>query len=254
MLHNLAQRVRAGETLLGAWLTLNDVGVAEIVARSGFDFVVIDMEHGLAGFDNLRNLIMAVEHHAAPMIRAKANAAEFISTPLDIGAAGVIVPRVNTAEEARAAVRWSKYPPLGRRGIGPYRVGDYGDPKDVFARANEEQMLWVQIEHADAVANAEEIVAVPGIDLFFIGRGDLAASMGHIGDLDHPDVAAAAMRTLGIIRKAGRPAASAFPPTADLKPWHDAEMRVFACGADHRFVQTGAVQALAALRDNLPLT
>ncbi len=254
MFHDLAQRVRDGETLLGTWLTLNDVGVAEIVARAGFDFVVIDMEHGTMGFDNLRNLIMAVEHHTAPMMRAKGNRPEFISTLLDIGAAGVIVPRVNTAEEAREAVQWSKYPPLGRRGIGPYRVGEYGNFKDVFARANEEQMLWVQIEHTDAVANAEEIVAVPGIDLFFIGPGDLAASMGHIGELDHPDVVAEVMRTLGIIRKAGHAAGTAFPPNSDLKQWHDAGMHILACGADHRFVKSGAAQALAAIRDNLPPT
>ena len=125
MLHDLDIRVKAGQTTIGTWLYLNDVGVAEIIAGVGFDFVIIDMEHSPSGFDNMRNLIMAIEHRCVPIVRVKANRPEFISAILDLGAGGVMVPRVNTPEEASLAVKYSKYSPLGLRGFGPYRVSDY---------------------------------------------------------------------------------------------------------------------------------
>lgn len=252
MFHDLADRVRAGETLIGTWLFLNDIGVAEVVAHAGYDFIMIDMEHSPTGFADLRNLIMAVEHHTAPMVRLKGNSPEFISAILDMGPAGVMVPRVNTAEQARFAVDCAKYQPLGQRGVGPFRLSEYGKNFDeVYAKANEKQMLWVQIEHRDAVANIEEIVTVPGMDLFFIGRGDLSHSLGHLGDPDHPEVFASGMSTLRAICKRGLPAGSAFGPGADLKPWHDAGMRVFTVAADFRFVAVGAEHILNSARDSL---
>ncbi len=126
MLYDLAARMRSGETLVGTWLYLNDAGVGEIVAAAGFDFVVIDMEHSPTGYQSLRSLLMSIEHHTAPVVRVKGNAPEFISAILDLGPAGVMVPRVQTAEQARRAVQYCKYHPLGERGFGPIRVSDYG--------------------------------------------------------------------------------------------------------------------------------
>ena len=104
MLHELYKPVRQRELLVGTWLYLNDLGVAEIVASAGFDFIVIDMEHSPTGFGDIRSLIVATERHCAPIVRVKDNSPEFISAVLDLGAAGVMVPRVNTAQQAAKAV------------------------------------------------------------------------------------------------------------------------------------------------------
>ena len=245
MLHNLDQRLQSGDTLIGTWLYLNDIGVAEIVAASGFDFVMIDMEHSPTGFDNLRNLIMAVERHTLPVVRVKANSPEFITAILDLGPAAVMVPRINTAAEAAAAVQHAKYAPLGSRGFGPYRVSDYTrNMPDFLAQANAKQLLWVQIEHHEAVKNIEEIVKVEGIDACFIGLGDLSASLGHLGNPGHPEVVEQARHALQVIRDAGLPAGSAFGSGDGLNVWQAAGMSIFTVAADFRFVVHGAGQYL----------
>ena len=245
MLHDLADRLRAGETVIGTWLFTNDLGAAEIVAGAGFDFVVIDMEHGATGFDNVRNMIMAIERHTAPMVRVKGNSPAFITAVLDLGAAGVIVPQVNTADEARQAVKSAKYHPVGERGCGPIRVSDYGRNPQYVDQANAKQMVWVQIEHRDAVNNIEQIVRVPGIDAFLIGRGDMSQSMGHLLKPNHPEVTAAAMRAVEAMKKANVPFGSAFADVAELEPWLDTGMRLYTIQSDQRFLRDRADQVLA---------
>lgn len=254
MFHNLAERVRNGETLVGTWLYLNDVGVAEVIAGAGFDFVIIDMEHSPTGFADLRSLIMALENRTAPVVRVKQNSPEYISGVLDQGAAAVMVPRMTSVAEARQAVQAAKYHPLGIRGIGPYRVSDYGRDMDaVFEQANEKQMLWVQIENKEAAGDIEQIVQVSGIDLLFVGFGDLSQSLGHLNDGHHPEVDAVAEKVCRTIRNAGVPMGSAFGGgTADLKHWHDQGMRVFTVDADFAFLINGAATALSQARENLP--
>lgn len=248
MLHDLADRVRAGETLIGTWLFTNDIGAAEIIAGVGYDFVAIDMEHGATGFDNVRNMIMAIERHTAPMVRVKGNAPEFITAALDLGAAGVVVPQVNTADEARLAVKSAKYHPVGERGCGPIRVSDYGRNKQYLDQANAKQMLWVQVEHRDAIENIEQMVRVPGIDAFIIGRGDLSQSLGHLMQSNHPAVTAAAMHALKAMKEAGVPCGSAFADVEEMNPWRDAGMQVFTIQSDQRFLGDRAAQMLADSR------
>lgn len=252
MFHDLAERVRGGETLVGTWLYLSEVGVAEVVAGAGFDFVIIDMEHSPAGAENLRGLIMALEHHTAPVVRVKQNSAEHISGALDQGPAAVMVPRIQSVAEAEQAVQYAKYQPLGIRGIGPYRMSDYGRAMDeVFEQANEKQMLWVQIEHKDAAADIEQIVKVPGIDLLFVGFGDLSQSLGHLNDMHHAEVDAVAEKVCRICGEVGMPTGSAFGGGADLKAWQEKGMRIFTVAADFDFVVRGADVILGQARENL---
>ena len=248
MLHDLADRVRAGETLIGTWLFTNDIGTAEIIAGAGFDFVAIDMEHGATGFDSVRNMIMAIERHTAPMVRVKGNSPPFITAALDLGAAGVVVPQVNTVDEARLAVKSAKYHPVGERGCGPIRVADYGRNEQYLDQANAKQMLWVQIEHRDAIESIEQMVRVPGIDAFIIGRGDLSQSLGHLMQSNHPEVTAAAMRVVEATKQAGVPCGSAFSETEEMNPWRDAGMQVFTIQSDQRFLSDRAAQMLAETR------
>lgn len=255
--HDLSDRMRAGETLIGTWLYQNDIATAEIVAGGGYDFVMIDMEHSSTGFENLHRLVMALEHHTAPMVRIKAGWPEFITAILDQGPAGIMMPWVNTVEQAKRAVQCAKYHPIGLRGIGPYRVSDYSRRMaEVFEKANEKQMLWVQIEQAEALKNLNQIVKVPGIDAFFIGRGDLSQSMGHLNDANHPEVTAAARQALDTIRKEGLPAGSAFDTYNDseqLKMWHEAGMRIFTVGADFAFLIHGMDKSLSEAKKALSL-
>ncbi len=250
MIHDLAGRMRSGETLVGTWLHLNDAGVGEIVAGAGFDFVMIDMEHSSTGYQSVRSLLMSIEHHTAPVVRVKGNAPEFISAILDLGPAGVMVPRVQTAEQARRAVQCCKYHPLGQRGFGPIRASDYGRQMSEFLqRANDCQMLFVQLEHAEALANIEEIVSVPGIDAFIIGRGDLSQSMGHLGEADHPEVTVAATDAAAVIRQAGIPWGSAFGTFDGLDHYLQHGMSFFTVAADFRFVCDGAEETLRGARE-----
>lgn len=254
MLHSLDGRVRALEPLMGTWLYLNDVGVAEIVAGAGFDFIIIDMEHSPTGISALRSLIMAVEHRCAPIVRVKANSPEFISAVLDLGPAGVMVPRVNTAEQAAAAVQNAKYYPLGLRGFGPYRVSDYTrNMAEVLSTANKKQMLWVQIEHKDAIKNIDAIVKTPGVDAYFIGPGDLSQSLGHLGETGHPEVVAAMEKALAAIKNAGIPTGSAFGfgNVSQAAVWADKGMTIFTVGADFRFVLSGATETINSMRQTL---
>jgi len=237
--------MRSGETLVGTWLYLNDAGVGEIVAAAGFDFVVIDMEHSPTGYQSLRSLLMSIEHHTAPVVRVKGNAPEFISAILDLGPAGVMVPRVQTAEQARRAVQYCKYHPLGERGFGPIRVSDYGRQMSEFLQhANDCQMLCVQLEHAEALANIEEIVSVPGIDAFIIGQGDLSQSMGHLGEVGNPEVTAAVTAAATVIRQAGVPWGSAFGTLEGVDYYLQHGMSFFTVAGDFQFVREGAEETL----------
>ena len=223
----------------------NDLGATEIVAGAGFDFVVIDMEHGATGFDNVRNMIMAIERHTAPMVRVKGNSPAFITAVLDLGAAGVIVPQVNTADEARRAVKSAKYHPVGERGCGPIRVSDYGRNPQYLDQANARQMVWVQIEHRDAVNDIEQIVRVPGIDAILLGRNDMSQSLGHLMKRDHPEVSAAAMRAVEAMNKVNVPFGSAFDEVEEFEPWLNTGMRIYTIQSDHRFLRDRADQVLA---------
>ena len=199
----LKHKLAAGERVLGSWLTFPDTGVAEIMAGAGFDFLTIDMEHSPITLAGAAELIRVVSLcGVCPLVRLSANDPTLAKRVLDAGAAGVIVPMVNSAEAARAAVAAVKYPPMGVRSVGISRAQSYGPHgfDDYFAAANDETLVVVQIEHADAVKNVDGIFAVPGIDVFLIGPYDLSASMGKAGQFDDPDVTAALSR----VRDAGR--------------------------------------------------
>jgi 2-dehydro-3-deoxyglucarate aldolase len=174
------------------------VSIAEILASAGYDWVVIETEHTAIDVSEVLRLLIAIEGRGAiPLVRLAWNDPIQCKAVLDSGAAGVIVPMVNTREDAELAVKMVKYPPVGFRGVGLARAHGYGQTfDDYMRRANAETLLVVQIEHIDAVTNIDEILAVPGIDATFIGPYDLSSSMGIPGQLSHPDVVAARQRVL----------------------------------------------------------
>ncbi len=166
------------------------VSIAEILASAGYDWVVIETEHTAIDVSEVLRLIIAIERRGSiPLVRLAWNDPIQAKAVMDSGAAGVLVPMVNTKADAELAVRSVKYPPLGCRGVGLARAQNYGMAFDEYVRdANENSLLFVQIEHTQAVGNIDEILSVPGIDGTFIGPYDLSMSMGLAGQLDHPDV------------------------------------------------------------------
>jgi len=180
-------KLRAGEVSVGSWLASGSPLIAEIMAHVGFDWLVVDTEHGAIGIETAQSMLQAISTtETVPLVRVAWNDVALIKRALDIGAYGVVVPMVSTREEALNAVRFSKYPPEGVRGIGGVRRLLYGGP-DYLSHANEEILVIVQIETAEAVENAEEILSVEGIDAFFIGPNDLSASLGLVPRLDNRD-------------------------------------------------------------------
>ena len=184
--------IKSGSPAYGVSIQFPSSELVEMIGELGFDWVMLDAEHGSITPDNIEPMIMAAEIRGiTPIVRPEKNDPAVINKYLDRGARGVQVPHVNTADEARAVVEACLYHPNGARGLGGGRMADFGwgVPTSEYVKyANKEMLVCVQIEDVAAVENLDEILAVPGIDVFFIGPTDLAQSMGHPGDNGHPDV------------------------------------------------------------------
>lgn len=202
--------------LVGAWVCSGSPIVAEIVAGSGLDWTLIDAEHSPIGLESILALLQAVAPYPiTPVVRVPSADATLIKQVLDVGAQNLLVPMVNSAAEAAAAVAATRYPPRGIRGVGSAlaRAGQFNRIENYLQRAHEITSLSVQIETDAAVHNARAIAEVDGVDAVFIGPSDLAASMGLLGQQEHPDVVAAVERTIDEVRSAGKPVgANAFNP------------------------------------------
>jgi 2-dehydro-3-deoxyglucarate aldolase len=163
------------------------------MAKAGFEWLVVDMEHSVITLDVAQQLIQVIEGSGViPLVRVGENNPVIIKRVMDAGAYGVIVPMVNTKKQAEAAVKAVKYPPAGTRGVGLARAQGYGAKFDEYAATvNEESIVIAQIEHIEAVNNLESILSVEGIDGCIIGPYDLSGSLGKPGNFEHPDVLAA---------------------------------------------------------------
>ena len=206
---------------LGCSLMFPSAPLVEMLGHAGFDWVLLDCEHGSLSLADVELMCMAADAVGITAIgRPRSNSAADIQSMMDRGVAGVQVPHINTAGDARAAVAAVKFGPGAARGLAagtrPDRWGLGARMPDFAAAANAHSLVCVQLEHQEAIANAAEILAVDGIDVFFIGPSDLSQSMGHPGNPKAPPVAAAIETTLAAIRAAGR--TPGMPATADTLP------------------------------------
>lgn len=185
--------IRSDRCQIGLWTALPGTVPVEILSSAGFDWLVLDTEHAPGDpLTVLPQMQTMVPFHASPVVRPAWNDKVLIKRFLDLGAQTLIVPYVQTKEEAEAAVAAMRYPPRGIRGVaGGVRASLYGQVPDYIHRAEEELCLIVQVETAEALERLPEIAAVDGVDGVFIGPADLSASMGHPGDMMHPEVVAA---------------------------------------------------------------
>ena len=187
-MQTLKKRISARELTIGSWLSFGYTPVCEMMAKAGFDWLVVDMEHTAIDTWDAQQLIQVVDlAGSTPLVRIGANDPLLIKRVMDAGAHGVIVPTVNTKAEAQRAVDAIYYPPLGSRGVGLSRAQAYGIGFEEYKEwARHESILIVQIEHTKAVTNLQDILAVEGVDGFFVGPYDLSGSLGVPGAFDHP--------------------------------------------------------------------
>lgn len=193
-LNTFKQAIAEPGVRIGLWLGLADPYAAELCATAGFDWLLVDGEHGPNDLRSTLAILQAVAPHPShPVVRVPHGDAALIKQVLEIGATTLLVPMVETAEQARGLVRAMRYPPQGLRGVGSglARSSRWSAYPNYLKEANERVCLLVQVETADALARIDEIAAVDGVDGVFIGPSDLSASMGYIGEPGHPDVRAA---------------------------------------------------------------
>jgi 2-keto-3-deoxy-L-rhamnonate aldolase RhmA len=250
---SIKQRLQQGELVIGTFISeVRNPNVAYMLAQAGFDFFVLDNEHGSFDVETVSNMVAAARGSGVEVIvRIPEIRRETILKPLDSGATGLLVPQVNTPEQAGDLVYHAKYPPFGNRGAALRRAHSlYGRPNaaEYLAKANEQTFLAVQAESREAIVNIDQIAAVEGIDCVFCGPFDLSVNLGIPGQLTHPTEVEAIDAMLAGCRKAGKAAGILLFDAAALKPWIQKGIR-FACySSDITMIADTAVKAIEELR------
>lgn len=240
---NLKKRLKQGETLNGCWLNLGSSLTAEIVGLSGFDWVLIDLEHGAGGEKDVLHQLQALEHTpAAPIVRVESYERQRIHRVLDMGAEGIMCPRINNLEEAKQAVSALLYPPEGSRGVAKMvRATGFGKDFDAYRTQAKDNILGVlQIETVEVLDHLDTIAALEGIDVLFIGPADLSMALGIFGQFDHPTFKDALKATVNAAQKAGKATGILLFNPEDYPIYHEMGIRMIACGADATFIANGA--------------
>ncbi|XOV86465.1 MAG: HpcH/HpaI aldolase/citrate lyase family protein [Pseudomonadota bacterium] len=244
------EKWRNGEQTIGGWLSLSSTHVAEMLAQAGFDWLCVDLQHGLLDYGDLRNLLPAISTtDTIPFVRVSWNAPQEIMKALDAGAMGVIVPLVNNRAEAEQAVAACMYPPLGNRSFGPVRAAMYGG-RGYAAQANNEIACVAMIETREAIDNIEEIVTTPGLSAIYIGPSDLALALGlpPNGDTDDPRHLAAVADIMACARKHGLPVGMHTNSLAFTRRRLEAGFNFVNLGSDAGFMMNAVTYELAQAR------
>ncbi len=249
MANDFRARLKRRDPLLGTMVTLASAASAEVLGSLGFDWLFIDGEHGPLETRELTQILQAVGHKTACIVRVPEAAEVPIKKVLDLGAHGIIVPQVNTAEQAANVVRWARYAPEGARGVGLARAHGYGVTfREYVAAANREIAVIVQAEHVRAVENIEAIVRVPGVDAVLLGPYDLSASLGKMGEIEHPDVVAAIGRVTDACHAVGMPLGYFGVTAAAVQPYAARGYTLLVAGVDTLYLASGGKAVLEELR------
>lgn len=247
---SFAERLRHGDPLIGTLVSLRCAEVTELLAGCGFDWLFIDAEHGPFDPGDALPLLQA----AAPcpcLIRIPAADPVWVKKALDIGAAGIIVPQVHNADQARALVAAAKYSPIGERGVGVGRAHGYGrDFEQHLQEANRTTAVVLQAESRAAVDNIDSIVAVEGVDCILIGPYDLSASLGHIGEVTHPEVQSAIDTIAAACNKAAVRLGIFGVTAQSVHPYRQQGFTLITVGVDTLILGQAASNILADLRQN----
>jgi 4-hydroxy-2-oxoheptanedioate aldolase len=247
----LKKRLKQGDTLIGCWLNLGSALTAEIVGLAGFDWVLIDLEHGAGSEANLLHQLQALEHTpAAPVIRVESYARQRIHRVLDLGAEGIMCPRISQVEEAKKFAGSLLYPPEGTRGVAKMvRATGFSRNFDRYWEDSSENILGiVQVETPEILGHLDEIASIDNVDVLFIGPSDLSMALGIFGQFDHPLFKDAVSNTVNAAEKAGKTAGILLYDPGDFTKYRDQGIRLIACGADASFVVKGANELASKLK------
>ncbi len=251
----LRQRVLAGETLIGTFLNLGSPAVAEVCGRAGPDWLLVDLEHGAGGDGDLLAMLQAIAGTGTPaIVRVEQGTRLRVGRALDLGAEGIMVPRIDTVAEAREICSWLRYPPAGIRGVALFTRGlDWGAGGHAApAKRNDEILGIVQIESVAAVETAEELAALDGVDVLFVGPADLSHALGIPGDIDHPDYQAAIESVGRAARAQGKAAGVLLWKPEDVDRYAAAGYTFFSVSSEGALL-LGAVRGEAsAVRKRIP--
>ena len=247
MEQSFRKRLKDREALVGTIVSLASSEVAEVLSAAGFDWLFIDAEHSPLEALAIQHILQGAG--STPCLIRLARADEVsIKKALDVGAAGVIAPLVNSAEQAAQVVRWARYAPLGTRGVGVGRAHGYGFKfQEYVSSANDETVVVVQAEHSDAVNNMEAIVQVPGVDAVLVGPYDLSASLGRLGEVQHPDVVAAIEHVTHVCQAAHMPLGIFGMSAEAVRPYLEQGYTLITVGIDTVLLGMAARQMLAQI-------
>ena len=248
-MNRFKRALRGDKPLLGFWASLGSPLSAELLVHSGADWVLVDLEHGPGGVPELLAHLQAMAGApASSLARVPSDDPTIIKKVLDVGAQTLLVPFVETPEQAAAVVASARYAPEGRRGMAlTTRAASFGRNKDYLATANLEICLMVQIETARGVENVDGIAAVEGVDALFVGPADLSASLGHVGNPSHPDVERAISAIAAAARRTRKPV-GIYSSSADNARARIAQgFRVVALGSDVQLLAAGAQRAMTSV-------
>jgi 4-hydroxy-2-oxoheptanedioate aldolase len=240
---NIKKRLKQGETLNGCWLNLGSAVTAEIVGMAGFDWVLIDLEHGAGVEKDVLHQLQALEHTpAASVVRIESAQRQRIHRILDMGAEGIMCPRIYNPAEAKAVAGGLHYPPDGSRGVAKMvRATGFGQHfSDYYKNAKDHILGIVQIETAEVLHHLDEIAAIDGIDVLFIGPSDLTMELGIFGQFGHSLFKEALKATVNAAQKAGKATGILLPNADDFATYHEMGIQMIASGADGAFVAEGA--------------
>ena len=248
---NLKTRLRQGEALFGCWLNVGSSITAEIVGAAGFDWVLIDFEHGAGSEQDILHQLQALEHTpAAAMVRVESSERQRAHRVLDFGAEGVMFPQIRNVEEARKVADAMRYQPEGIRGVAKMtRSSRFGVDFEEYRARQEEQLVGiVQIENEGILNSLDAVAAIEGVDVLFIGPVDLSLTLGTYGQKDHPRFREALRATADAARKAGKAAGVLMQSLDEFQSYYDLGFRFIACGSDSGFVFAGAHKTSSDLK------
>ena len=254
---SLKANIEASGPLFGCWIELYSAFATEVIVQAGYDFLLVDLEHGPGSvMDAALQLQIAGASGCHAICRVPQNDDSWIKRVLDVGFAGVMIPAVDSVEEARRAVSSCRYPPAGKRGMAAaiVRASRYGrDCWDYVEAANREVTVICQIESAQAVEAVEEIAQVEGLDMLFVGPADLSSDMGYVGEVDHPEVLKAIARVEKAAKSAGKLLGAIPTPGRSVRELVAAGYDIIVPGADTVLLRDAADAQVASLRSGANL-
>lgn len=254
MANRLKEKMLRGEPVIGHWLSFPSPSVAELMAGvGGMDWLLVDTEHGPTDYETVEDMFRAMRGtDIVPLVRVAGNEPPLIKKVLDRGAYGVIIPLINSVEEAKAAVAACKYPPEGIRGIAGTRINRYGaDLPTYFRNWNNDVLVGLQIETVSALENVEKIAAVQGVDMLFIGPNDLSAALGIFQDFENPKFKEAVSRILKAANDNGIAAGYMCGNAKDVLAKVDQGFKFIAAGTEARLLAAAAQATYKEINEGL---